>query len=460
MISPSALANLLLTASSAWAGDLNVLSTGAPVFVVRSGEIVGPTPLTLPDLPEGKVELGFRESPLSTTAFTQIVMVPKTGVLRLEVNLPARIASSVSGQSATAMDAAVRASAVPMQTPESLSPPETPSGEIYVTSVPSGATIFLDGNQASATTPLMLRGVAVGKHTVEARTDCARASTSMTVAKQLIARADLTLVGLPGTLVVSADVSDSRVFVDGAEVGTAPLTISEVRCGLHAVAIRAPGYLETTSEITVSGGETVSLVVRDSSVSPALSNTPAPPGGVVSVLIRKEEFGTLVLDVTPLEAELAVDGIPVGAGPRSIERVAAGPHIVAGRLDGYDALSVEVLVEPRSIARATLALTLASTPNHVRHGSKPKAPSAKLIGRLALNVGVSSIALAGGAYGVARFLAANEAYGRYEAVPSDVAAEAIYANEVAPARVEAIVSGSVGVLGTIAASGLWLTTEF
>ena len=59
-----------------WAGDVEVRSKGAPVVVVRDGAVLGTTPITLRDLPEGTVQLGFREAPLAATAFTQLVPVP------------------------------------------------------------------------------------------------------------------------------------------------------------------------------------------------------------------------------------------------------------------------------------------------------------------------------------------------------------------------------------------------
>lgn len=441
LLHPLVPAMLLLTASSAWAGDLVIQSTGAPVFVVRGGEMVGSTPLTLPGLPGGRLELGFREAALSTTVFTQVVTVPESGVLQLEVNLPQRTANVAS---------------MPPLVPPVPVGKEVPGGDIYVTSVPPGASIFVDGNPTGAATPFVVRGVPVGKHTVEARTDCARASASLTVAGQLIARADLALVAQTGSLVVSAHVPDSRVFLDGVEVGVAPLTLGALSCGPHAIAVRAPGYLETTSDITVLGDEALNLVVSNGTVPLSPASGAMPPGRVVQISLRKEEYGTLVLDVSPLEAELVVDGVDVGAGPRSIERVAAGPHTVSGRSTGYDPKSIEVLVEPRSITRAALTLV----PSAPQPATKNKPPGGPPLGRVALNVGVSVVGLGAGTYGIARLLAASEAYERYETVPSDAAAAAIYANEVAPSRLQAIIGGSAGLVGILAASGLWITTEF
>ncbi len=448
----------LLAAAPAWAGDLAVVSTGAPVVVLRGAEVIGTTPFTLANLPAGQVELGFRDAPLSATAFTQVVTVPQIGVVRVDVNLPARTAASTVGTAApVAVAAAPITGAAPPAAPPVEVKPAVPAGDIYVTSTPPGATIFLDSAPVGQVTPFVVRAVPIGQHLVEARSNCSRGSATLNVVNQTISRADLALVDRPGGIVVSAGAPGSLVFLDGTEVGTAPVAMKAVACGQHGVAIRAPGYLESTQSVDVVGDETLSIAV-------AFGSTPAPPpppgsaGHSVQMLLRKEEFGTLVLDVTPLETALDVDGIAVGAGPRSIDRIAAGAHKVTGKLDGYTPLSVDVTVEPETIARANLALVAsAPAPTVVTH---TKTGAGKALARIALDAGISAIGLGASGYSVSRFLAAGDAFEQYKTVSSDAAAEEIYATQVVPYRVQAYVSGGVGLAGILAATGLWVTTDF
>lgn len=352
-------AALSALAVPAWAGDLLVASTGAPVVVMRGAELVGTTPLTLADLPAGTVDLGFRDAPLSATAFTQRVTIPATGAVRLDVDLPARVATATAVAPAAPPTASASPATSPAASPASPpapapapAKPPPPAGDIFVASTPAGATIYLDNAEIGQVTPFLVRAVAVGKHTVEARTACARGSTSLTVADQVIARADLTLTERPGSLAVSAGPPGTLVVLDGANVGTAPVAVKTVTCGQHALAIRAPGYLESTLTLDVHGDEAVNVAVGYGTVAPP----PARAGTTVPLILKKEEFGTLVLDVTPLETTLAVDGVSVGAGPRSLEHVAAGPHTVLGTLDGHTPLTVEVTVAPDVVTRATLTL--------------------------------------------------------------------------------------------------------
>lgn len=453
---PLAAAALLLAASPAFAGDLTVQSVGAPVVVLRGGEVIGTTPFTLPGLPEGPLQLGFRDAPLSATAFTQIVTVPLTGVIRLDVNLPSRIATATL----TAAPAGAVAPAAPAAAPAVVVAPPPPAGDVYVTSTPPGAAIFLDSVPVTAVTPFVIRAVPVGQHLVEARSNCARGSATVTVANLVIARTELTLADRPGTVLVSTGAPGSLVFLDGTQVGTAPVTLRTIPCGTHALAIRAPGYLESSQSIEVLGDETVNVAVGFGA-TPA----PVPPAGstgqTVQMLLLKEEFGTLVLDVTPLETTLDVDGIVLGAGPRSVDRIAAGLHKVTGKLDGYTALSVDVTVAPEAIARANLALVVASTvPTPTTSTKRTPSGSGPKIGRIALNAGVTAVGLGATAYGVTRFIAASEAYKQYQTVPSDAVAETIYQDEVVPARIESYVGGGIGLLGIVAGTGLWITTSF
>ncbi|MDP2306542.1 MAG: hypothetical protein Q8P18_11015 [Pseudomonadota bacterium] len=79
----------------AFAGDLEIRSTGGPVVVMRAGKVAGTTPLTIADLPAGRLDLGFRDAPLGATLFTQNVDVPAVGRIVLEVDLSGRVARAM-----------------------------------------------------------------------------------------------------------------------------------------------------------------------------------------------------------------------------------------------------------------------------------------------------------------------------------------------------------------------------
>ena len=356
--------------------------------------------------------------------------------------------------------AKTRNPAAPAEAP--VAAPAVATGDVFITSAPSGASVYLDGVATGSMTPFVIRGVALGSHTAEARTACARASSQVSVTNGTIVRADLALLEQPGALVISSVAPDTRVFVDGADVGKAPITLPDVTCGAHSVMFRAPNHLEAKATIQVAGYETLSIVVVDTApTNPAPSQTP----GTVQVLLPKEEFGTLVLDVTPLEAQLRVDGFDVGTGPRSLDRIATGVHSVSGSLEGYSPMTVDVRVTADAIARTTLTLQRPIPLTPVEPLPKSKAEKRRSTGpnnagRILLNAGVSALGIGAGVYSYDRFSAAKEAYGWFQTVPSEVAAQQLYTEDVVPNRVRGWVSAGASALGVVGATALWITTDF
>lgn len=502
----SLVALLCLAPLPAWAGDLSITSVGPPVVVLQGGKVLGTTPFTLDAVPAGPLELGFRETLLSATVFTQVLAVPGEGALYMQINLPERTAAFVDPPKPGAPAVATSApAATPETTKPAVTPPPPPAqpvaqaaapasatpaasgggtGDIFVVTKKPGVAIFLDGKAVGASTPYMLRGVPAGQHTVQVRTDCARAGTSVQVTQGAIARADLEPVEVAGALFVNTLPSGARVLLDGMDEGKAPLTLKELTCGDHALVVRAPGFLEASRIVKVLGGDTVSVeLVPMSSASPA-PDVPAPVDPLnVRLLIQKEEFGSLVLDVTPLEATVTVDGIEVGAGPRSIDKIAAGSHAVAGRLEGYLPMEFEIDVKPNAPSRAMITLTPMLAPDVALPGSlvqpstseattvaaatstsklarPPATPPPAWLGRAALNGGVTLVGIGAGVYSVLEYAKAADAYERFATVESDDAAQTIYSEQVTPARTRAFVAGGMGLAALAGAAGLWITTDF
>lgn len=427
--------SLILALSPAWAGDLEVRSVGAPVVVMLGGTVAGSTPFSIKDYPAGTVELGFRETPLGTTVFSQRVYVAATGTTVIEVNLPERAALPVVASA-----------------PASVATPLSPvSGDLYVVSTPAGAQIWVDGANTGFLAPAMLRAVAVGKHIVQLRTECTRAEAEVTVANGVISRAELSPLPGAGSISVASGPPNARLLIDGTEVGKLPATINDLACGDHILSLRAPGFLEAQKTVRVAAFDSLA----------------------VELPLRKEEFGTLVLDVVPLDTIVTVDGTGVGAGPRTLDKIGVGPHKVSGTLEGYTARTVDVTVPPNEVARLNLtlekvgepdsALAAVSAADATEKSTQKKASGAKVSAttpRIVLNVAVSAVGLAAVSVGALSFVEQYEAFTRYQTVESDADAERIYVQEVQPAAARTYIAGGIGVAALAAGTGLWITTEF
>lgn len=420
------------------AGDLEIRAAGASTTVVLDGRVIGQTPLTLKDLKEGDVVLGFRDAPLGATAFTQTVRVPATGLVVWEVDLAGRVARPVNPADAPSpvTPMPVTPSATPVAAP---SKSKGQSGDLYVTSTPVGAAVWLDGKATEQVTPVMLRGLSVGPHKVEVRTTCARASAEVAVTTGVIARSELSPVEGTGALQVDGSPKGAMLWVDGAEAGAIPVLAQALSCGEHRLAVRAPGFLETSQTVSVPAFETT----------------------LVQIDLRKEEFGTLVVDVIPLEAVVLVDGVDIGAGPRTVERVATGAHRVEGVLDGYETASRDVTVEANQIARANLSLERSSVkPVKPPRAPRPSRGDGPSVGRVALNTGVSLAAVGAGTMAWRSYADASAAYDLYLAEEDAGRSQAIYEADVRPGLRATAGYGSAAGLGAIAAVVLWVKTDF
>ena len=144
--------------------------------------------------------------------------------------------------------------------------PETESrapGRILVRSTPSGARVAVDGRDLGAT-PLAVRDLAVGTHTVRVTRDGyvpqeravrvtrSRPSPSMVVTLE---RSRATAAAnFNGGLTVDSRPSGAKVYIDGRLAGTTPLQ-SSVAAGEHAIRLERDGYRRWTSGVRIVSNE-------------------------------------------------------------------------------------------------------------------------------------------------------------------------------------------------------------
>jgi hypothetical protein len=131
-------------------------------------------------------------------------------------------------------------------------------------------------------TPVALRNLEIGTHTVRVVRDgyeaeerrvsisATKPTTSLTFELERAGSTSgtTTAAGNPaaapvgregdqftGWLIVDSRPIGARVFLDGREIGTTPLSIGEVAAGEHAVRLEREGYRRWTASIRVVTGE-------------------------------------------------------------------------------------------------------------------------------------------------------------------------------------------------------------
>ena len=214
----------------------------------------------------------------SATAVAPGPVAPLTSSSSTSSSAPSPMSSQTSSQTSSTASPIPTASA-PVRT---RTPPVPAPGRLLIRSTPSGAQVSLDGKSAG-TTPLTLREVARGAHTVrvaregfvsvERRVALTEASAVVTVSVDLVARPVPKPAAVPvaparrppppsaggaaetGALSVDSRPVGASVFIDGKLVGTTPLLIPTINAAGHTIAMELSGYKRWTSSVTITPGE-------------------------------------------------------------------------------------------------------------------------------------------------------------------------------------------------------------
>jgi hypothetical protein len=208
------------------------------------------------------------------------------------------------------------------------------TGDLFVTTDIPGARLLVDGVDSGQVTPTMIRGVAAGDHKVTVKTTCSVGEQTVKVPVGAIARAELRLETMPGSLKVTATPATATIKVDGNPVGPSPWTGGDLMCGEHIVVVDAPDYVSQSRRVSVVAGETIGL----------------------DVALDRARFGTLVVDVSPFDAMVRLDGKDLGMGPRTIDQVPAGEHALEASHAKFPKAATKLDLAPDSTARVTLSL--------------------------------------------------------------------------------------------------------
>ena len=142
-------------------------------------------------------------------------------------------------------------------------PTRTPisPGVLSVISVPSGATILLDGDDKGQT-PGTISGIEPGMHRlVLAKDGYAPYERNVTITAGRPTVVTATLAPVFGSLRIQSSPSGASVFLDGEPAGTTPLVARDLEPGEHAVSLSKMGYVTVNRTATVVAGQEKFLFV-------------------------------------------------------------------------------------------------------------------------------------------------------------------------------------------------------
>jgi formylglycine-generating enzyme required for sulfatase activity len=194
--------------------------------------------------------------------------------------------------------------------------------EVAIDSRPPGATLRVDG-EAVGRTPLtaeLLAGVRelaleLQGHKTWTRSVAVEAGRPQTLDPVVLEPAD-------GTLALRSRPARASVAVDGAFAGRTPLDLSLAPDREHVIQVTKLGHAPVVRTVRLASGEARELEVR---------------------LAAKR--GELRVVARPSDAELFVDGVSRGKASQQLE-LAAVPHVVEVRKEGYDTYRTTVTPRP------------------------------------------------------------------------------------------------------------------
>jgi len=162
---------------------------------------------------------------------------------------------------------------------------------------------------------------------------------------------------LPGRLSVVAEPVGASVFLDGTEIGQAPIDAVEIESGTHVLRLQAPRYLNLEQSIQVEGGGAAQRF--------ELQLTP--------------NSAMIFVSTDPPGAAIAVDGRQVGETPGSVD-VEAGEHTLELSLAGRKSVERRLIVAANAPQRLE-GIALPELDGKLRVTSRPSGARLSLDGR-------------------------------------------------------------------------------
>ncbi|MDD3656572.1 MAG: PEGA domain-containing protein [Atribacterota bacterium] len=288
-------------------GTLSINSNPSGAGVFLDNQYKGDTPLNLKDVPVGqysiKLVLSGYEDWNSSVAVLPILTVK------------------------------IAADLVPLAKPA--------VGSIAVNSNPQGARVYLD-NAYKGQTPLNLRDITVGRHTLKlVLADYQEWNSEITITSSQTARifADLEYQRATGSIAVNSNPKGADIYLDDNYEGLTPLNLTQISVGSHIIKLILPGYREWISEITVSS-EQVSRISVD--------------------LESQPKYGSISIKSNQGEAKIFLNGTYITTTsiyPKTLQDIKTGYYEMVIIKDGFRAWIGELEVFPGEVTSIEVTMT-------------------------------------------------------------------------------------------------------
>jgi sugar lactone lactonase YvrE len=319
-------------------------------------------------------------------------------------------------------------------------------GTLKVTTVPAGASVYLQGRQIGRT-PLELPDVPVGRHDLRIERDKYKpAAIQALIEGDETNSIDLTLETKPGYLDVRSVPSGAKVYLGDRYVGDTPVGRVELQPGDYTVRVVKPKFADVSLPARIESDEATSLSLNLPPLPGYLSVISSPEGAevrldgevlgvtpligmelkagsyklslakpdhrVAETIVSVESSETATLDLTlqylfgslkvssrPAGARVDLDGSRAGSTPLTLTKVGIGRHRIKLSLEDYQDQEGEVIIESNRPSEFSSALKI--KPGAISLTSDPADSLVYLNGKYVGNAPLSLTDLQPGAYDVA-----------------------------------------------------------
>ncbi|HEX2952144.1 MAG TPA: PEGA domain-containing protein [Armatimonadota bacterium] len=273
---PVGIGDIVLPTRDKGVGSLHIESDppGAQVFLGGDDTASGVTPLTLDNLPTGKMIVLLRRTGYGDV--TQTVTIDAHKCTSQSMTLPVL------------------------------------QGGVLITSDPPGAVVTVDNQLRGVTTAggLKVIGLSLGQHTVQVTLDnYLTRSTEVLVAFNAVKEVPATLQPMPGMLLIASVPPGAEVMLDDKPQPHTPSAVKAVAAGTHTVRVTLPGYATQQKTVTLAANDQQALSFTLEPLEKAqLDISSTPPGatiyingkarGVTPNLVTLDEVGEEAQDVS------------------------------------------------------------------------------------------------------------------------------------------------------------------
>lgn len=286
----SALLSLLFVplAAADLTGSLTITSQPPGALVLIDGAPQGATPVNVSNVPSGQHQVNLTLPEYHDWSVSQYVSVGQNSV--------------------------VTAALVPV----------LKNGILIVTSRPEPASVYVDGTYRGITPLTLDAGAGTHQLTVTATGyDPAIASVQVPEGGSFSIELQLNQTPTTGSLAIRGVPPNAAVVIDGVGYGNADHLIEGLRPGSHQLLLKADGYQQFQTDITITAGRTLSLNVA------------------LTPLLQK---GSLNVTSVPPGASVMVDGVYRGLASLVVPDLSAGTHQLIVGADGYSDLAISVQI--------------------------------------------------------------------------------------------------------------------